>query len=899
VETTLDGRVSARESTGRVTRDIGFAGDGDSRKRTSTIVVAGDVCIDWLAYSVEAVDPETTGPASPLNYRLKTGTRMVARPGGALLLSRLVQRASAAKVVTHQLDELEIIPPEDVIHSIIELDCFAYSADDEDEKHRVYRVKRFAGFAGPLDGPPPLRPVFGDDRNAAVVVIDDAGNGFRDVEDAWPRAVKLRGKHPIVLLKMSRPLAEGALWERLHKSHRDRLVVVVSANDLRAEGLKISRRLSWERTATDFVWQIASNPRLLELADCASLVVRFGIDGAIRYVRTAGRVETRLYYDPAVAEDGFKDDCPGDMSGFTSAFVAALAARIAKQGLPAVGQGIRDGLRSSRRLFREGFGRSTAALDYPGEGIFGNRKRTDPVIADIPVPLPTSARTADPNFWCILEELSEEGLEELAYQIVRRGEASALRTVPIGSFGALRTVDRAEIESLRSIRNLMLEYLARISSTRALSIAVFGPPGSGKSFAVTEVASSIGEKHFKSLSFNVAQFTSPTDLVRAFHRVRDVSLTGKIPLVFFDEFDCAFEGGKLGWLKYFLTPMQDGEFRDGDVVHPIGRAIFVFAGGTSPTFATFAREELPDDAPTSGPDAKRLRERLKKAKDEFVDAKGPDFASRLRGYVNILGPNPRGEDEVFFLIRRAMLFRSQLERKAKHLVDGGGQAQIDEGVLRALLKVPEYKHGARSMEAIIEMSMLEGRRSFEQASLPPAEQLELHVDAEQFSQLVIRDALFGAVREVLARAIHEKYRSDRALERSPDDRAMRPWEELDEDLKESNLQQADDIRKKLRRIRFGFAAVTEGEPTRIKLTQRQVDVLAEMEHERWMDEKRRAGWTYGKRKSAKRKTHPSLVAWKELSADVKKIDRDTVRGMPEFMAGAGFEIYRLDSRPSG
>lgn len=890
MRTTFDGRASAREKTGRVTRDTAFAVDGDPRASTSTIVVAGDVCIDWLAYSVDAVDPEATGRVAPLNYRLKTGTRMVARPGGALLLSRLIQEASGRKVVTHQLKELEVIPPEDVIHSIIELDCYAYSADDEDEKNRVYRVKRFAGFSGPAEGPPPLRPVFGDDRNAGVVVLDDAGNGFRDDARAWPRAVKLRGKHPIVVLKMSRPLAQGELWERLHKAHRDRLLVVVSANDLRAEGLKISRRLSWERTATDFVWQIASNPRLLELADCAGLVVRFGIDGAIHYVRKGGNVEARLYYDPAVAEDGFGDDCPGDMSGFTSAFVAALGARVAKQGLPAVGQGIRDGLRSSRRLFREGFGRSTAALDYPGKAIFGNQKRTDPVIARISVPLPTSARTADPNFWCILEELSEEGLEEVAYEIVRSGEAAALRTVPIGRFGALKTVDRAEIESLRSIRNLMLEYLARTSLTRALSIAVFGPPGSGKSFAVTEVANSIGEEHFKRLTFNVAQFTSPIDLVRAFHRVRDVSLTGKLPLVFFDEFDCAFEDSKLGWLKYFLSPMQDGEFRDGDVVHPIGRAIFVFAGGTSPTYTRFAREEFPDDPPTSEEDAK-------KAKDDFVDAKGPDFASRLRGYVNILGPNPRSEDEVLFLIRRAMLLRSQLERKAKHLIDGGGRAQIDEGVLRAFLKVPAYKHGARSLEAIIEMSMLEGRRSFEQASLPPAEQLELHVDAEKFSQLVIRDALFGAVREVLARAIHDKYRKDQAHVKSPGDRAMRPWDELDEDLKESNLQQADDIRKKLRRIRCGFAAVTDGERKKMKLTQRQVEVLAEMEHERWMDEKRRAGWKFGKRRSPERKTHPSLLPWKELSGDMKKIDRDTVRGMPQFMADAGFEIYPLDSRP--
>ena len=33
----------------------------------------------------------------------------------------------------------------------------------------------------------------------------------------------------------------------------------------------------------------------------------------------------------------------------------------------------------------------------------------------------------------------------------------------------------------------------------------------------------------------------------------------RIPIVFGDEFDCSFENNQLGWLKYFLSPMEDGE----------------------------------------------------------------------------------------------------------------------------------------------------------------------------------------------------------------------------------------------------------------------------------------------------------------------------------------------------
>jgi len=774
---------------------------------------------------------------------------------------------------------LETISSEETIHSFVQLDSFPYSTNKKDKKNLRIRVKRIYGFAGPNEGLPKLQAVPQDDPDADVIVIDDAGNGFRDVESVWPKALVTEGKHPIVLSKMNRPLTSGELWKTVYAKHAERLVVVINADDLRAEGVNISRQLSWERTAKDFAWQLACNSKLSALANCRHLIVQFGIDGAIYTRRDGEDTESVLYYDPTVTENGFENNCPGQMLGCDSAFTAALVAKIVAHGFTAIGEGVLDGILSSRRLYRAGFGKQTTQLDYPYAEIFGSQTVDDAPLAKVVVPNPTAPEPADPNFWCILKERTDTCLEEMAYDIVVNGDVQAMQGVPVGKFGFLKTVDRTEIESYRSVKNLIIEYLATSSTKRPLSIAVFGPPGSGKSFGVTQVAESVAPGRIETIEFNVSQFQSPNDLVEALHKVRDIVLGGSVPLVFFDEFDSALTG-KLSWLKYFLAPMQDGEFRDGDTLHPIGRAIFIFAGGTSENYESFCygREDNPE---------------RQKQPEEFRSAKGPDFVSRLRGYINVLGINTGSDDDQLYMIRRAIVLRSMLERFAKQLIEKKtGRARIDPDVLRALIKVPKYKHGTRSMEAILDMSMLAGRNSFEQASLPPGEQLKLHVDAEMFSRLVVRDVLFGSARELLGESIHEQYREEQNGIKA-DDSPMPPWAELDENLKESNRQQADQIPGKLRTIGCGYAPVIDRSPTPVTFTTAEVEMLAELEHERWVAERRLAGWVHGPNRDRKKKVSPHLIDWNDLSDEIKQKDRNSVINIPNILARANFEIYRL------
>ena len=132
-------------------------------------------------------------------------------------------------------------------------------------------------------------------------------------------------------------------------------------------------------------------------------------------------------------------------------------------------------------------------------------------------------------------------------------------------------------EALHNISCLISEYCESRQKT-PLSIAVFGPPGSGKSFAVEHVASSIRPGEIKKITFNLSQLSGPVDLLDTFHQIRDIALSGNISLVFWDEFDSLLQNQPLGWLKYFLVPMQDGTFQEGQITHRIGRCSFVFSG---------------------------------------------------------------------------------------------------------------------------------------------------------------------------------------------------------------------------------------------------------------------------------------------------------------------------------
>ena len=272
----------------------------------------------------------------------------------------------------------------------------------------------------------------------------------------------------------------------------------------------------------------------------------------------------------------------------------------------------------------------------------------------------------------------------LARRVAIMGENQLVQT-PYLKFGKLFTIARTEIERMRTLQRLLLSYQSDKKADKPLSIAVFGPPGSGKSFGVKELARAVFSENVPLLEFNLSQFQEPSELHGLFHQVRDYVMRGKLPVVFWDEFDSQ----NLKWLQFLLAPMQDGAFQDGQITHPIGKCVFVFAGGTEIRFDDFGVPKVQRDGDgDSGDTAKsQSKELLEKQERELKVLKVPDFKSRLAGFLDVLGPNRRDSNDLTYPVRRALMLRFHLGIAEKaHLTIDSGLLSAHDGWMQARMR---------------------------------------------------------------------------------------------------------------------------------------------------------------------------------------------------------------------
>ncbi len=857
-----------------------------------TVLVTGDVIIDHNIYQGKRTTPDS---------KESQGTTVGKNPGGAKLLYRIINEVSK-EVDSNTGEETSRYSVQFGLDSA----CFkklpahrnAYALwglcpEEAGSSEMVWRVVDPMGYGGKESEGSGFHSEVNKEAGAEqnIIVIDDGGLGFRSntSKDAWPLAIREGNVNAVdwVVLKMSSPVSRGDLWRTLSKEFVDKLVVIVSVDDIRCEEVAVRKGLSWEDSIQSLIFGLNSNMAVRNLMKCRHLVINFGSEGAL-WISNNGTPEYKLIYDPARLEGEWSGQFKGEVFGNMSCLTAGIVNQLVlPEETMDIGTGIVSGLSAMRILLKHGHGSSgntkpDICFSKLADEIAGGSSGYS--ITKVPVPMGDTSSL--PAHWTILGGIhGGAGEKQRSFYGLGRRVAllgpKALNNIPYAKFAKLYTVDRGEIESLRSIKRLIMDYEATSDPARPLSIAVFGPPGSGKSFGVKQLAEALFGDDVPLLEFNLSQFSGQEGLISALHQVRDKVLEGTTPFVFWDEFD----SDKLKWLQYLLAPMQDGKFLEGQIDHPVGKCIFVFAGGTSSDMKSF---EEPED------------------KDYFKRHKGPDFVSRLHGYLNVLGPNRlekcegqninRGNDnnpvDICFPLRRALILRVILQLNDNEEMD------IDRGLLTALLEIDMYKHGSRSLEKMVLQTKGSGPNGLSRSNLPSSEQLSLHVDYDNFIGLVNRDLPFKMKSEDLAPAIHEYYRQLGKKEGWTMEYDM-DYAGLPDEIKGDNIAAAERLPEVLGLV--GLVVVSEEQQQKAvdtevleKNLKKSIELLSEAEHDGWMEQKFRNGWVFGLSRDDDKKIQNALIPYIDLSETDKGKDRDAVLNYPDIVKMAGYKIVYLD-----
>jgi len=160
-------------------------------------------------------------------------------------------------------------------------------------------------------------------------------------------------------------------------------------------------------------------------------------------------------------------------------------------------------------------------------------------------------------------------------------------------------------------------------------------------------------------------------------------------------------------------------------------------------------------------------------------------------------------------------------------------------------------------------------------------------------QTCVPPLLFDTVGETVARALHDAYlrqvHSTDGFDPAKSTNA-RPWDELSERIKEDNRAQARHLASKMASLGADIRLSQRWDDPLFDLDEQEVEALARMEHERWVE----ARLAEGPRRStaAALAEDPDLAPWDQLPEDRRDIDRAFVRALPSILARAGLSVAR-------
>jgi voltage-gated potassium channel Kch len=211
-------------------------------------------------------------------------------------------------------------------------------------------------------------------------------------------------------------------------------------------------------------------------------------------------------------------------------------------------------------------------------------------------------------------------------------------------------------------------------------------------------------------------------------------------------------------------------------------------------------------------------------------------------------------------------------------------AYLDEQALETALKLRNELDA--SIPVVVALSRAHGMARL----ISDAENASVLTNIDVFPTLrrtCTVELIRGGSYETLAQAIHTRW----CAKQLADGNEAKPWDEAEESLKESSRAHARHIAVKLRSIGCEIAPLRDWGASDFTFTDEEVEKLAVLEHDRWVEERIGAGWKQGN-KNVELKTTPYLVPFAELDEMVADYDRMFVRAIPALLASIGLQVIR-------
>lgn len=137
----------------------------------------------------------------------------------------------------------------------------------------------------------------------------------------------------------------------------------------------------------------------------------------------------------------------------------------------------------------------------------------------------------------------------------------------------------------------------------------------------------------------------------------------------------------------------------------------------------------------------------------------------------------------------------------------------------------------------------------------------------------------------IARRFHAAYAQSMGAPAQTEAEAQAEWLSLPENFRASNRRAADGAKTKLEALGV-LGSVEEalsGNVPRPDPDAALLEALSEAEHKSWFADRVVNGWRYGETRDNRRKRHPDLVPYSELSEKVKELDRQQIQTLLAMM----------------